>query len=200
MRRRDLIIGLAAVFALSSVLPAIGAQPADVAQRALKIAKRADKRSKAALQRSSKQGTPGAPGKDGAPGKEGPPPSWLATIGQGTARAFGLVDRDGAIGSGKQKHVLAITHPATGTYCIELGGEIDSDITEVFATPDLTNDDTTVSPSGTSAKHAFVETVSERPDCGTPNRFEVRTFNQVFENGLLTDIEPADNGFFFVVP
>jgi hypothetical protein len=196
VRRRELLIGLAAVLVLSMALPAIGASPDRLAKRALRIAKQADKRSKTAL-REAKQ--PGPAGKNATDTVIVKGPSWFSEA-QGVARAFGVVGSDGQLAQSKAKNISAVQHPSDGIYCIELGGGVDSDINEVMAAPDFADDDTSAPPSGPTSKQAFVEIRSDRSDCSTPNQFEVRTFNQVFVNGLLTGNEAADNGFFFVVP
>lgn len=202
MRRREVMIGLALVLVLSMALPAIGASPDRLAQRALKIAKQADKRSKKALREARTQGPPGKPGADGPAGADGAaakPPTWLSTA-RGVSRAFGVVGKDGTLNPAKTHNVSKILHPDPGVYCIEITGGIDTDINEIFAVPDFADDDTTAPPSGATAKQAFVEIRSDRADCPTPNHFEVRTFNQVFVDGTLTGNVSADNGFFFVVP
>ena len=110
-----------------------------------------------------------------------------------------MVSSDGQLAQSKSKNVSEILHPSAGIYCIELGGGVDSDINEIMAVPDFADDDTSAPPSGPTSKHAFVEIRSDRADCGTPNQFEVRTFNQVFVSGSLTGNEAADNGFYFLV-
>jgi hypothetical protein len=69
MKRRNVVIGLALVLALSSALPALGASPTQLIDKALQIAKEANARSKQAL----KKAKPGPRGPQGEPGPKGDP-------------------------------------------------------------------------------------------------------------------------------
>jgi hypothetical protein len=72
MRRRTAVIGFAVVLVLASALPAIGASPTELIDKALKLAQQADKRSKKALKAASKAAVPGPQGATGPQGSVGP--------------------------------------------------------------------------------------------------------------------------------
>jgi hypothetical protein len=69
MKRRNAVIGFALVLVLALALPALGASPTQLIDKALKLAKQANAQSKEAL----KKAKPGERGPQGEPGPKGEP-------------------------------------------------------------------------------------------------------------------------------
>ncbi|MEK6229474.1 MAG: hypothetical protein AABM31_09150, partial [Actinomycetota bacterium] len=92
-----------AALTLAVAMPAMGASPAKLVRKALKLATGADKRSKLALRASRQPGPKGDPGAQGASGPAGPagptgntgatgPPGSDATLGPGSVQTEHLAD------------------------------------------------------------------------------------------------------------
>jgi hypothetical protein len=129
------------------------------------------------------QGPPGQPGRQGPPGPSGP---------TGTS-AYGWVV-GGVLQPTIQQNVVSVTHPGTGEYCITLAAGLDLQATGIVGSPDLGHDDTA---TGTAVK-TIVEWTSLSTDCPAAT-LEVLTYVKTVINGTFA-LNPADEGFFFMVP
>src|SRR5207249_2830281 len=110
MRRRSLILVLAAVIAVAFTVPALaaGTSPAKLVAQALSLAKKSDKRSKLALQLAQQRsadssvagpkGDAGAQGLQGIPGATGPKGDTGATGATGATGSTGSTGSDGILG------------------------------------------------------------------------------------------------------
>lgn len=121
MKRIHFITALVLTALLTSSLPAIGApSPVTMAKRALKTARKADKRSNQALKTARKKSARGATGKRGSAGSAGQPG---ANGAQGATGSVGATGATGARGSARayaevnvsNDYVAARTSGFTGT-------------------------------------------------------------------------------------
>jgi hypothetical protein len=129
----------------------------------------------------NKQGRAGSDGLAGSPGRPGDP--GLA----GTARAYGLVARDGTLDPNIRKNAT-VTRVASGAYCITLDASVDASKTRAVATLDHTTADT----------NAIVNVASSFPGCsGNSTVVETANLTTVTGTGAGT---ASDQGFFFAVP
>jgi hypothetical protein len=142
-------------------------------------------------------GARGARGPQGAAGAQGVAGPKGATGAQGvqgvagTARAYGLVNAAGTTAT-RSKGVVAVTHPNTGQYCLQLDGSITAASTGVVVSPDFFTDSTL----GTNIAHAEF---NSNNFCGAGNYLAVMTF-EVTANGTNLVNTATDQGFFFIVP
>jgi hypothetical protein len=165
MKSRYWVITLALVAALSAALPAVGApSPSDVATKAMRLAKQADKRSRLALRQSSKRGptgpagaagpkgtngSNGANGSDGTNGSQGSTGATGPTGTAGTARAYAQVDSQSSTyvaGRTKGFTGLVVRPPGAGgigVFCLTIDPAlgIDPQTVAAIASPEATSND-----------------------------------------------------------
>ena len=139
------------------------------------------------------QGIQGASGPQGNQGIQGVP---------GTARAYGLVARDGTLT--RSKNVTGVTNPSSGKWCIALAG-IDASQTVLLTAPDLATDDTGF--GGTNGEQTIVEWGSGNgPNCVAGQQEVYTGFRSVSTSGSADgDVRTVNNTlanepFLFVVP
>lgn len=139
-------------------------------------------------------GLAGRTGKTGATGKTGKTGKTGAT---GSGRAYGSVSRAGTLSRGRN---VSVSHPATGAYCLLLGGGINPDTTVPVATPNRGGDDTAF---GANTDQAFAEWHSGRPDCPS-GQLEIvtgkREVTTASGNVTAVSVAQSDQGFSFIVP
>jgi hypothetical protein len=125
------------------------------------------------------QGTPGTPGQNGQNGQNGAP---------GSARAYALVDRFGALTFNKNIASATPVHP--GEYCITPRAAAGIDIT-------TTQPVVTVDYTGTNDPDVIAEIRSSSFDC--PGAFEVMMWRQsVVSGALVSTLTPEE--FFVLIP
>jgi hypothetical protein len=129
------------------------------------------------------KGDPGVNGTNGTNGRDGAP---------GTARAYAFVDSVGNLNSAKSKNIVAVTHPGTGQYCVQLDPSIDASTVEAVATTDYS--------TAPVATLAYIR--SSGFDCtGTTNTIDVHMTQVVTTTSTNPASEAATNaGFFMIVP
>jgi hypothetical protein len=182
MKRRYILLGLAAVFALAAALPAVGApspqqtlglstkakkkkSSGNSAAKAVKIAKQAKKDaqiahsvSNQALAEAKLPGPPGAAGKAGA---------------NGTARGYAETKTPGstvALVTGRTKNFTTVTWKATGIYCLTVDPASGIDPAKVAAV---------ASPEASSTDHggsAEVLGAVDSTDCPGTGQLEAKTY------------------------
>lgn len=192
MRRRSIVLGLAAVFAIAAALPAIGApspagqvlhlaqsskkkkkKSANTAARALKLAKQATQQAKIAnsisnraLAEAKLPGAPGATGKTGPAGKDG------------TARAYAETKTPGstvALVTGRTKNFTAVTWSATGVYCLTIDPATNIDSSKVAAVASPEGAESSV--HGGSAEVLGAASATDCTATPTTGQFEVKTYD-----------------------
>jgi hypothetical protein len=120
------------------------------------------------------------------------------------ARAYGRVAANGTLTLTRIHNVVAVNHPTTGVYCIELGASINPDTAVLVAGPDLADSQTSTS----AESFPVVQWKSTDPLCPA-GRLEVWTF--VYDgdgtddddgggNSTGDDLDVVDQSFAFVVP
>jgi hypothetical protein len=120
----------------------------------------------------------------------------------GTARAYGFVAVDGTLT--RSKNVTGVTNPSAGHFCIALAAGIDASQTALVATPDFTNDSTTMGIG--NAKQAIVEWDRIGSNCPA-GQLQVETGFRTESlvgsaDGDVRQVTNTENDelFFFVVP
>jgi hypothetical protein len=129
------------------------------------------------------QGLPGSNGAPGAKGDAGPP---------GTARAYGLISDVG--GLSRAKNILAVSHPTTTTYCVQLDNAIDASTAVAVVTANLR--------AVTTGAVFAIDPLGE--GCGAvPNSIAVFTTQLVLPDPIEVDAEldeaESEQGFFILV-
>jgi hypothetical protein len=115
----------------------------------------------------------------------------------GTARAYGLVARDGALVSARSKNVESVTKPAgtEGVYCISLSG-VDATNTEPVVSIDYHN---AVSTQSDLAAVAQIWSANSKCPAGTLTVI-TRQIQQGSASGTPSPAPSKDENFFFAVP
>jgi hypothetical protein len=139
--RLKITIAIALVTTLAVSLPAVGApSPTQIAKKALRTAKRSDKRAKKALKRHplrGRRGVTGPVGPAGAPGAAGPNGSagqTGATGPPGTARAYAQVSSASiTIVAARTKGFTGVSRPSPGVYCLAIDPALGIDPESVAA-------------------------------------------------------------------
>jgi hypothetical protein len=132
------------------------------------------------------QGPQGLPGSNGGPGPKGDPGP------AGTARAYGLVTDTG--GLSRSKNILAVSHPTTTSYCVQLDNSIDASTAVAVVTANLR----TVTTGAVFA----IDPIGEA--CGAvPNSIAVFTTQLILPDPLEVEAEldeaESEQGFFILV-
>ena len=129
------------------------------------------------------QGTAGTNGKEGLQGKEGAP---------GTARAYAYTTGGAApaLETAWTKNFTAISHPATGVYCLTPAAGIDANASPPVASVDW--------GSSTAPERDFVEVRVRHLECAA-NQYEIHTFQGANSAGNLGVPAPSDAVAFSVI-
>jgi hypothetical protein len=190
MNRTRFILALVVTALLASSLPAIGApSPVNMAKKALRTSKKADKRAKRALKTARKKaargatgkqgpagpvGAPGPAGGSGARGATGPAGATGAAGATGTARAYAEVNdiNNDYVPARTSGFTGSVVKPAstTGIYCLTPDSSLEIDPATVAAV---------ASPSfGNSTAHGGSAEVRGAPggSCST-SEFAVHTYD-----------------------
>lgn len=134
----------------------------------------------------------GAQGAKGDTGENGPAGA------DGTARAYGLINKSGTLIAAKSKNVASVSRPSVGNTCVTLGGGIDPATVEAVVTPDFSASDTDGGPPLPTDRQTFVEFRSDDTDCSATELTFFSGYTQA--GGAAEGNTTANEGFFFIVP
>lgn len=131
------------------------------------------------------RGPAGQPGQNGTNGSPGP---------AGTARAYAMVNANGALDANRSHNVASVTHTASGIYCVALASSVAVSGTGAVVSPFFPGDDTS---TGTPGVFAHVEYAGA---CGT-NGVQVDTFRVIPGTTTVSgSTNHTDEAFFVIVP